>query len=101
VSARVEQSHSGRRAEDKDLEPQRHKGHKENSIKKGSREQRPKKTNHENTKFKKHEMFKNIFVFSFFRVFVMEVFNSTLDVDGFVKSLKTSLNVIPAKAGTQ
>mgnify|MGYP001814946838 CR=1 FL=1 len=36
--------------------------------------------NHENTKSKKHEMFRNIFVFSFFRDFVMEVFNSTLDV---------------------
>jgi len=30
--------------------------------------------NHENTKSKKHEMFRKIFVFSFFRDFVMEVF---------------------------
>jgi len=36
--------------------------------------------NHENTKSKKHEMFRNIFVFSFFRDFVMEVFDSTLDI---------------------
>jgi len=37
------------------------------------------KINHENTKSKKHEMFRNIFVFSLFRDFVMEVFDSSLD----------------------
>ena len=36
--------------------------------------------NHENTKSKKHEMFRYIFVFLFFRDFVMEVLDSTLDV---------------------
>ena len=30
--------------------------------------------NHENTKFKKHEIFRNLFVFSFFRDFVMKFF---------------------------
>jgi len=37
--------------------------------------------NHENTKSKKHEILRNVFVFLFFRDFVMEVFDSTLDVD--------------------
>jgi len=40
--------------------------------------------NHENTKSKKHEMFRNVFVFSFFRDFVMEVFDSTLDIGNWV-----------------
>ena len=40
--------------------------------------------NHENTKSKKHEMFRYAFVFLFFRDFVMEVFDSTLDVDYWI-----------------
>jgi len=40
--------------------------------------------NHENTKSKKHEMLRNVFVFLFFRDFVMEVFDSTLDVDYWI-----------------
>ena len=31
--------------------------------------------NHENTKSKKHEMFRNVFKFTFFRDFVVEVFS--------------------------
>jgi hypothetical protein len=37
--------------------------------------------NHENTKTKKHEMLRNVFVFLFFGDFVMAVFDSRLDVD--------------------
>jgi len=40
--------------------------------------------NHENTKSKKHETFRKVFVFSFFRDFVMAVFDSTLDVDYWI-----------------
>ena len=40
--------------------------------------------NHENTKSKKHEMLRTIFVFLFFRDFVMEVFDSTLNVDYWI-----------------
>ena len=64
-----------RKTEDKDLEPQRHKGHKENPIKKGIQ-----RTETQKTESRKHEIQKARNVLKKFRVFVMEVFNSTLNV---------------------